>query len=169
MICGLEQLRIIGMLQLVLRLPFVISGIRNYELSTFVQVIFAWGKGLYRTWDQAWIGLNRPTPPPNSDLGLQGQGKEVIIYTLKLSYLKIAFSDCLLYHLSAGKVFALRSNLSSPRFSPCLHLKKKVSPQKFFSKKKYFRFFPSTFLQINKRVPYPPKFFLYFLKFGMLE
>ena len=112
--------------------------------------------------------INEP-PPPNTDLGLLRQGKEVIIYTLKLSYLKIAFFDCLLYHLSAGKVFALRSNLSSPRFSPCLHLKKKVSPQKFFSKKKYFRFFPNTFLQINKRVPYPPKFFLYFLKFEMVE
>jgi hypothetical protein len=35
MICGLEQLRIIGMLQLARKLPFVISGIRNYELSTF--------------------------------------------------------------------------------------------------------------------------------------
>jgi hypothetical protein len=33
MICGLEQLRIIGMLQLARKLPFVISGIRNYELG----------------------------------------------------------------------------------------------------------------------------------------
>jgi hypothetical protein len=107
--------------------------------------------------------------PPILDLGLRTRQRRIVKHTLKVSYLKIAFSDCLLYHLSAGKVFALRSNLSSPRFSPCLHLKKKVSPQKFFSKKKYFRFFPSTFLQINKRVPYPPKFFLYFLKFGMLE
>jgi hypothetical protein len=45
-ICGLEQLRIIGMLQLARKLPFVISGIRNYELSTIGQGIPTWGEGL---------------------------------------------------------------------------------------------------------------------------
>ena len=46
MICGLEQLRIIGMLQLARKLPFVISKIRNYELLTIGQGIPTWGEGL---------------------------------------------------------------------------------------------------------------------------
>jgi hypothetical protein len=76
-----------------------------------------------------------------TDLGLLRQGKEVIIYTLKLSYLKIAFFDCLLYHSSAGKVFLhfVQIYLLQDLYFACTL--KKSFPPKIFQQKKIFSFF----------------------------
>ena len=106
---------------------------------------------------------------PYCILGLRTRQRRTIKHILNLSYLKIAFFLSLIYDSYAGKVFL---HFVQSIFSKIFTLpapKKIFSSQKKSSDKKVIHTFSPDQNQINKRVPIPPKIFLYFLKFGMLE
>jgi len=106
---------------------------------------------------------------PYCILGLLSAVKRTIKHILKLSYLKIAFFISLIYDSYAGEVFL---HFVQSIFSKIFTLpapKKIFSSQKKSSDKKVIHTFSPDQNQINKRVPIPPKIFLYFLNFWMLE
>ena len=106
---------------------------------------------------------------PYCILGLLSAVKRTIKHILKLSYLKIAFFISVRYDSYAGEVFL---HFVQSIFSKIFTLpapKKIFSSQKKSSDKKVIHIFSPDQNQINKRVPIPPKIFLYFLNFWMLE
>ena len=82
--CG--SLRIMCMLQLARKLPFVIKRIRNYELLTIGQVIRRDSNGPGSRPGRAKSGQPHP---PYCILGLRGTVYKTVIHILKLSFFKV--------------------------------------------------------------------------------